>query len=680
MSNEIKILLLSLVIIIVSFNLHSVLAVNVNFYDYKDINILSAKYSYGTLFYTENTKIEPISYHWQTTDKKRWGADVGEEIKLKITNCATDEDNDICDVVITINNIKSFKNYIKNKVTNLFPNIQFKDNERAVAIVSIADSFSTKDNKEVQCNSVGDLILFNLNTEFGTTDFNIEYYKAGTNLQANINGTIAEIFDIDAYNNVASQPTEYLQGNEGISVLYDSNIYYQKNGDLLKTEDGVAISKLITNINNLVSNTSCFIVQNQKAKYSMKYGGVGAGIIYCFASPYAFEINNPNLNVDKTRVYEGEKFIYTISQYVPNNFYAGIIGFLEKYSGLYSSFKMEDTINSNLKILDGIKVINENDIDVTSYFNISTNNNKVTAELKTEYLNKREFYSHIYKLQVPVKFNTDVGRNIENVLNNASTTIVSNSNQTKKYTSDILVGLKYDIDTMVSIDNGEIIIGDKIITSSIDMYKETVNHSINSNILVKFKQNDFHDIDKVSVNGEIIDLNSLVLDNNGYYNYSFVNNNVRENISQSIEVITSLIKGKVIITKVDKNDETKHLSGSVYRIEKLDSNGNVDITFDAIEKTTGNDGKVEFNDLAIGKYRINEIKASEGYELNNIPIEISITKDAREQNIIATDRLKLILPETGGRGIYIYIIIGVVIIFSTIFVKIYIKLKDKKSW
>lgn len=671
MKKIIKIFMLLVITIIVStfYNINKVNAVNVNFYDYKDINILPTKYSYGTLFYTENTKIEPISYHWQTSDKKRWGVNVGEEIKLKITNCAVDEDNDLCDVIITINNVKSFKNYNANEGNSLFPNYSFNSGERMVATIAIMSDFLTKDNKVIQCNSAGDLILFNLNLFYGTAEFTMDYYKAETNTRANINGTIALVFDIDIYPNSSLYASEYFNGREGLSPLYESNVYYQKSGSLATENGGIAISKKIENINYLAIPTSCFVTQSQKSTYSMKYGGSNCGILYCFASPYAFEINNPNISVDKNRAYEGEKFIYTISQYVPNNYYAGIIGFLDGYSGLYSSFKIEDIINSNLTVLDGIKVVNENGIDVTSYFNINVNNNKVTATLKNEYLNKREFYSHIYKVQVPVKFNTGVGKKVESVLNNASTTVVSNNNQTQKFTSDVSVGLKYDINTMVSIDGGSIIIGDKTVTSSIDIYKETLNHSLNSSIQVKFKADDLHDINSVSINGENIDLTTLNIDENGYYIYAFNNDNVTENINQSIEVSTTLIKGKAIITKVDKNDNTKFLSGAIYKIEKLDNNGNIDNTFTSIEKTTEENGKVEFNDLSVGKYRITEIKAPDGYELNSIPVEIIITKDIREQNIVATDRLKLILPQTGGNGLDKFCVVGSIIIIISIILK-----------
>jgi len=124
--------------------------------------------------------------------------------------------------------------------------------------------------------------------------------------------------------------------------------------------------------------------------------------------------------------------------------------------------------------------------------------------------------------------------------------------------------------------------------------------------------------------------------------------------------------GFFIFLVYNKNDNTILLSGAIFKIEKLDNEGNIDSTFNVIERTTDDNGKVEFTELLIGKYRITEIKAPEGYELSGRPIEVEITKDIREQNIIASDRLKLILPETGGNRIIIFNLIGFIVIIISI--------------
>lgn len=115
-----------------------------------------------------------------------------------------------------------------------------------------------------------------------------------------------------------------------------------------------------------------------------------------------------------------------------------------------------------------------------------------------------------------------------------------------------------------------------------------------------------------------------------------------------VNYIYDKLRGKVTITKVDINDNTILLKGATFKIQKLDSSGNIDTTFTTIEKTTGEDGIVEFTDLVLGKYKIIETKAPQGYELVKDEIDVDITEDNKEIRLKVTDKLKLILPETGA--------------------------------
>lgn len=142
-------------------------------------------------------------------------------------------------------------------------------------------------------------------------------------------------------------------------------------------------------------------------------------------------------------------------------------------------------------------------------------------------------------------------------------------------------------------------------------------------------------------------------------------NGIMDDKDIEVTYIYDLIKGKVTVTKVDKNDNTKLLSGAVFKIEKMTEDNTIDDAFTPLEKTTDNNGKVEFTELIVGKYRITEIKAPTGYELKSESIDIEITKEAREQNILATDRMKLNLPETGSINYSLLIsILGLFIVSS----------------
>ena len=118
------------------------------------------------------------------------------------------------------------------------------------------------------------------------------------------------------------------------------------------------------------------------------------------------------------------------------------------------------------------------------------------------------------------------------------------------------------------------------------------------------------------------------------------------------------IEGSIEITKVDGKDNSKVIEGATFKVEKIDESGNIDNTFEANELTTGKDGKVIFEKLEVGKYRVTETKAPSGYELLENSIEVEITGEKRDIKLVAENELKLELPETGS--INYAIILGVV--------------------
>ncbi len=157
----------------------------------------------------------------------------------------------------------------------------------------------------------------------------------------------------------------------------------------------------------------------------------------------------------------------------------------------------------------------------------------------------------------------------------------------------------------------------------------------------------------------------------GYELISTPENSKGKMTLEKIEVVYlySSIKGKITLIKVDKIDSTKFLSGAIFKLEKLDNLGNIDSTFTPIEKTTDENGKIEFTELSIGKYKVTEIKAPEGYELSKNAVEIDITSKQSQVNIEASNKLKIELPETGGKGIFIYIISGIILMLSAILIR-----------
>lgn len=157
----------------------------------------------------------------------------------------------------------------------------------------------------------------------------------------------------------------------------------------------------------------------------------------------------------------------------------------------------------------------------------------------------------------------------------------------------------------------------------------------------------------------------------GYELKSIPENSSGKMTLEKIEVVYlySSVKGKITIIKVDKNDNTKLLSGAIFKLEKLDSEGNIDVTFNPIEKITDKNGKIEFTELKLGRYKVTEIKAPEGYELPKNAVEIEITSEENQFNIESSDKLKIELPETGGKGIVIYITAGLILMITAILIK-----------
>ena len=148
------------------------------------------------------------------------------------------------------------------------------------------------------------------------------------------------------------------------------------------------------------------------------------------------------------------------------------------------------------------------------------------------------------------------------------------------------------------------------------------------------------------------------------------------------------------ITKVDATDKSKKLNGVEFKLERLvpDSTSTggggfkLDSEFTAITVTTGGtdssvgtaQGIAEFKDLKDGTYRLTETKTVKGYNLLKNPITIKIKRnqvgettvdgqpydfgEASDKNTIElqiSNRMKFLLPKTGGYGAMLFILCGI---------------------
>jgi len=135
------------------------------------------------------------------------------------------------------------------------------------------------------------------------------------------------------------------------------------------------------------------------------------------------------------------------------------------------------------------------------------------------------------------------------------------------------------------------------------------------------------------------------------------------------------------ITKVDATDKSKMLNGVKFKLERLLSDSTsggdsfkVDNSFVAKTATTAH-GIAEFKDLEDGTYRLTETETVKGYNLLKDPITIKInrnkadgttvdgqpydfTTDKNTIELQISNRMKFLLPKTGGYGAMLFILCG----------------------
>ena len=194
------------------------------------------------------------------------------------------------------------------------------------------------------------------------------------------------------------------------------------------------------------------------------------------------------------------------------------------------------------------------------------------------------------------------------------------------------------------------------------------------NVIVKHVDQDGNVLGSELVNGSIgTAYTTSAKEFEGYTLVTTPSNATGTYTSSDITVIYeyAFIKGTITVTNVDNTDNTKALAGSIFKLELLDDNGNIDSSFTAIEKTAGDDGVVTFEEILPGKYIITQTKAMDGYNLNKNSIEIETTIDNIDADITVKNIVKVALPETGSTNYAAFIsILGASIMFGIIIIRI----------
>lgn len=169
-----------------------------------------------------------------------------------------------------------------------------------------------------------------------------------------------------------------------------------------------------------------------------------------------------------------------------------------------------------------------------------------------------------------------------------------------------------------------------------------------------------------------------------------IGNTATLNIGNGTDITSTPANGPRIYTGgaqfVKKDSQSnKTLAGAEFQLVKVDSNGNIvsyatqasdgsytwnDSATEATTYTSDTNGLVALKGLSYSdkldsgeSYALLEIQAPDGYAKLDSPVKFSITKGSfDDSNKITIDNTKEgLLPSTGGKGIYIFLAIGIVI-------------------
>lgn len=150
--------------------------------------------------------------------------------------------------------------------------------------------------------------------------------------------------------------------------------------------------------------------------------------------------------------------------------------------------------------------------------------------------------------------------------------------------------------------------------------------------------------------------------------------------TQKNVTVTNNRLGTISIIKVDGKDNSK-LEGAEFKLQKKDEQGNFNDIPDKTETTDGN-GRLTFDKLEPGIYKIIETKAPSGYTLSadDIVVEVGIGENKTfdiEQTI--TNNKIYNLPSAGGPGIYGFTISGVAILATALLLFINNKRREEEA-
>lgn len=199
-------------------------------------------------------------------------------------------------------------------------------------------------------------------------------------------------------------------------------------------------------------------------------------------------------------------------------------------------------------------------------------------------------------------------------------------------------------------ENGVIDITDNLVTFTLDKKNDSFAYLKDQTytlVIESFIKEDVTDeeLEPFIQSGGIPNQAELIIDN--------------EPIESNVVKVKPPVRGEIHLIKKDK-DTGATLEGAEFELRKYENDFSDLDDFEVIETgTTTENGRLVFKDLKVGNYRLVETKSPDGYRLLTKPLDIEVTEDNRLVELeVENEKSQYLLPDTGGSGSELYLIVG----------------------
>lgn len=219
--------------------------------------------------------------------------------------------------------------------------------------------------------------------------FRFEFFKSGTNEPVQVQGH-GTLFDLDAEQAFTFYPTN---GIDSVYILR-SNEHLSANGNTVNSSTASTTDDMPEGWVTINYNSAAFELTFTDNHYTNQFteNGGNRNVVFGFNGFYSlgkYELEPPEKYCDVEDITDVENYSYTIYQNVQSRI----------QSTYLTKFIMTDVLEECLAA-DRVTVTNDENEDVTGYFDIKIDKNKVTATSKR--VNLADFYGQGYYFKIDV--------------------------------------------------------------------------------------------------------------------------------------------------------------------------------------------------------------------------------------------------------------------------------------